>query len=58
MPAPARDSANPTRPTPRSRILPRLDRREMAAIFLGGAVGTLLRAALSDAFPQSAVLHR
>ncbi len=53
MPAPARDSANPTRPTPRSRILPRLDRREMAAIFLGGAVGTLLRAALSDAFPQS-----
>jgi CrcB protein len=38
----------------RRRILPRADRREVAAIFAGGAVGTLLRAALSDAFPRSA----
>ena len=37
-----------------SRILPRLDRREVAAIFVGGALGTLLRAALSEAFPHSA----
>ena len=38
----------------RRRILPRADRREVAAIFAGGAVGTLARAALSDAFPRSA----
>jgi fluoride exporter len=37
-----------------SRILPRLDRREIAAIFVGGALGTLLRAALSESFPHSA----
>ena len=30
----------------------RADRREIAAIFVGGAVGTLLRAALAQAFPQ------
>jgi len=36
-----------------ARILPRLDRREVAAVFAGGAVGTLLRAALSEAFPHS-----
>jgi fluoride exporter len=33
-------------------MLPRIDRREIAAIFAGGAIGTLLRAALSEAFPQ------
>jgi CrcB protein len=38
----------------RRRILPRADRREIVAIFAGGAAGTLLRAALSDAFPRSA----
>ncbi|MEO6884691.1 MAG: fluoride efflux transporter CrcB [Jatrophihabitantaceae bacterium] len=32
----------------------RLDRREVAAVFAGGALGTLLRAALSEAFPHSA----
>jgi fluoride exporter len=35
------------------RILPRADRREIAAIFAGGALGTLARAGLSEAFPHS-----
>jgi CrcB protein len=38
----------------RRRVFPRADRREIAAIFAGGALGTLLRAALSNAFPQPA----
>ena len=38
----------------RRRMLPRVDRREVAAIFVGGAIGTLVRAALSEAFPVSA----
>jgi len=42
----------PGRALPR-RILPRLDRREVAAVFAGGALGTLLRAALSESFPHS-----
>lgn len=29
-----------------------LDRREVAAVFAGGAIGTLARAALAEAFPQ------
>ena len=33
---------------------PRADWREIAAIFAGGALGTLLRAALAQAFPHSA----
>jgi fluoride exporter len=32
----------------------RFDRREIAAIFAGGALGTLARAALAEAFPHSA----
>src|SRR5438876_11928026 len=36
------------------RMLPRVDRREIAAIFAGGALGTLARAALSEAFPHPA----
>lgn len=32
----------------------RFDRREIAAIFAGGALGTLARAALAQAFPHSA----
>jgi CrcB protein len=40
-------------PPPR-RALPRADRRELAAIFAGGAVGTLARAALARAFPHAA----
>ena len=39
-------------PTGTRRLLPRLDRREIAAIFAGGALGTLLRAALAEAFPR------
>jgi CrcB protein len=35
-------------------MLPRTDRREIAAIFAGGALGTLLRAALAEEFPHSA----
>jgi fluoride exporter len=34
--------------------LPRVDRREVAAIFAGGAIGTLLRAGLAEAFPHPA----
>ncbi len=34
------------------RVFPRPDRREVAAIFAGGAIGTLTRAALSEAFPR------
>jgi CrcB protein len=52
VPTPAQDGVTSTRP-PAARILPRLDRREVAAIFVGGALGTLLRAALSEAFPHS-----
>ena len=36
------------------RRRPRVDRREIAAIFVGGALGTLARAALADAFPRPA----
>jgi len=32
-------------------VLPQVDRREIAAIFVGGELGTLLRAALAEAFP-------
>jgi CrcB protein len=35
-------------------VLPRADKREVAAIFAGGAIGTLLRAALAQAFPHAA----
>ena len=42
----------PGRPAPRR--LPRIDHRELAAIFVGGALGTLLRAALAEAFPHPA----
>jgi CrcB protein len=34
-------------------VLPRADKREVAAIFVGGAIGTLLRAALAEAFPHA-----
>jgi CrcB protein len=33
--------------------MPRLDRRELGAIFSGGAVGAVLRVALSNAFPTA-----
>ena len=35
-------------------VLPRADGRTIAAIFAGGALGTLARAALAEAFPGSA----
>jgi len=50
--AAGRPSTPPGEPL-EGRILPRLDRREVVAVFAGGAVGTLLRAALSEAFPHS-----
>ena len=61
MPEPAADLtmlgdaglAAPARP-PRRLALPRADRREVAAIFAGGALGTLARAALAAGFPHSA----
>ncbi len=43
----------PTRPRVRP-ALPRIDRREIVAIFAGGAIGTLLRAGLAEAFPHPA----
>jgi CrcB protein len=35
-------------------VLPRADGRTIAAIFVGGAAGTLARAALAEAFPHAA----
>ncbi|MGH3410876.1 MAG: fluoride efflux transporter CrcB, partial [Streptosporangiaceae bacterium] len=43
----------PPRPATRP-ALPRIDRREIVAIFAGGAIGTLLRAGLAEAFPHPA----
>ena len=65
MPEPAADVTVPYPPVPAGRgsapasgrvrlALPRADRRELAAIFVGGALGTLLRAALAEEFPHSA----
>jgi len=42
-------------PAARNRVvLPRPDGRTVAAIFVGGALGTLARAALAQAFPHAA----
>jgi CrcB protein len=46
---PARASGPGRRKRP---LLPRPDRREITAIFAGGALGTLARAALAEAFPH------
>lgn len=65
MPESAADVAVPYPPGPAGRrpaptpgrprlVLPRADRQEVAAIFAGGALGTLARAALAEAFPHSA----
>jgi fluoride exporter len=49
------DSASGAPPAGRARlVLPRADGRTVAAIFVGGALGTLVRAALAEAFPHSA----
>ena len=45
---------SPASGRPGRLALPRADRREVAAIFVGGALGTLARAALAQAFPHSA----
>ncbi len=50
---PARPAPGPALPGRRGAV-PRFDRREIAAIFAGGAIGTLLRAALAEAFPLPA----
>lgn len=47
-------AAPPSNRAPRLRVLPRLDGREVAAVFIGGATGTAARAALSEAFPRAA----
>lgn len=48
-------AADTVLPPRRARpVLPRPDRREIAAIFAGGALGTLARAALAEAFPHAA----
>jgi fluoride exporter len=44
----------PERRSSTSRFLPRLDGRELVAVFCGGAVGALMRGAVSDAFPHAA----
>jgi fluoride exporter len=44
----------PPPPPARRLVLPRADGRTVAAIFAGGALGTLARAALAAAFPHSA----
>ena len=50
----APDARSP-RPAPgRRAALPRPDRREIAAVFAGGALGTLARAALAEGFPHAA----
>ena len=47
--------ASAIRPARRRPVaLPRPDRREVTAVFAGGALGTLARAALAEAFPHSA----
>ena len=52
--AEAAGTAGTDRTGVRARRLPQVDRREVAAIFAGGALGTLARAALAESFPQPA----
>ena len=47
-------SGSPPPPGRRRLVLPRADGRTVAAIFAGGALGTLARAALAEAFPHAA----
>ena len=47
--------AGPAAPPRRARLVPpRADAQTIIAIFVGGALGTLARAALAEAFPHSA----
>jgi CrcB protein len=51
----AGDAAPPAPPgKPPGLALPRADAQTVAAIFVGGALGTLARAALAEAFPHAA----
>jgi len=59
VPDPAAEVAAPSGPvsSPPGRVrlvLPRADRWEVAAIFAGGAIGTVARAAFAEEFPHSA----
>ena len=47
-------SGSPPLPGRRRLVLPRADGRTITAIFAGGALGTLARAALAEAFPRAA----
>jgi len=52
---PVAGAASVPPPTGRGRLtLPRPDGRTVAAVFMGGALGTLARAALAQGFPHSA----
>ncbi len=52
---PAAGAAHAPQPASRGRlVLPRVDGRTVAAVFAGGALGTLARAALAQAFPHAA----
>jgi CrcB protein len=56
VPEPAAEvtTAAAYRPASRPRArMPRADRRQVAAIFAGGAIGTVARAALAEAFPPA-----
>jgi CrcB protein len=48
------DAGGASRPAQWRLVRPRADRRTVAAIFAGGALGTLARAALAEAFPHAA----
>jgi CrcB protein len=50
----AEPAADVAAPRPARLALPRADPRTIAAIFAGGAIGTLARAALAEAFPHAA----
>src|SRR6201996_265365 len=50
----AEESLRMSEPTSSGLRLPRADGRMVAAIFAGGALGTLARAALAEAFPHAA----
>ena len=47
------DGRSVTAPRPPIQWLPKPDRRELAAIFAGGAVGTIARAGLAQTLPHS-----
>ena len=53
VPAPGATGAPPA-PSRGRIVLPRADGRTITAIFVGGALGTLARAALAEAFPHAA----